>query len=153
MWYFPVHSDKKKNWNTMDITDWLSFFIFPIDLARLYPVEWSSVSLGAEMPLNIVLDSLRKCQEMAVAYSVLFLTGISLVEILYMSHTFKQASSCLIVYASLIWQGISCATPWKWKSLVHSTLFLSECSILEPGRFNLKLSKLLSFAYLWQDVG
>ncbi len=33
------------------------------------------------------------------------------------------------VYALLIWQGISCATPRKWNSLVHSTLFLSECTI------------------------
>ena len=32
----------------------------------------------------------------------------------------------LIVYALLIWQGFSCATPWKWNSLVHSTLFLSK---------------------------
>ncbi len=81
-----LHSDKKK-WNTMDIPDLLNFFyIFLIDLARLYPVEWSSVSLVAKMLLNIVLHSLRKCQQIAVAYSVLF------VEILYMSHTFNRAA-------------------------------------------------------------
>ena len=40
---------------------WLTefFFLFLIDLARLYPVEWSSASLGAKMLLNIVLHSLR----------------------------------------------------------------------------------------------
>ena len=31
------------------------------------------------------------------------------------------------LYTLLIWQGISCETPWKWIFLVHSTLFLSEC--------------------------
>ncbi len=33
----------------------------------------------------------------------------------------------ILLNSSLIWQGISYATPWKWNSLVHSTLFLSEC--------------------------
>ncbi len=28
----------------MEMPDWLSFFLFLIDVARLYPVEWSSVS-------------------------------------------------------------------------------------------------------------
>ncbi len=42
----------------------------------------------------------------------------------------KALSCCsfLIIYASLICQGISSATPWKWNSLVHST-FLSECKL------------------------
>ena len=44
-------------------------------------------------------------------------------------HLGQWTSSFLIVYALLIWQGISSGTPWKWNSLVHSTLFLSECII------------------------
>ena len=73
-----------------------------------------------------------------------FLTGNSLVEILYtcMSHIFNQASlsiivkwtsSFLIVYALLIWQSISSATPWKWNSLVYSSFFFvqSEKNIWE----------------------
>ncbi len=115
----------------ISLIDWFSF-LFLTDLARLYPVEWSSVSLGAKMLWNIVLDSLRKSQEMAVAYSVLFfdryfLCWNSLYEPYIQPGILVQwTSSFLIVYAWLIWQGISCATPWKWNSLVHSTLFLSE---------------------------
>ncbi len=129
------HSDKKilKYHGYSWLTEF--FFLFLIDRARLYPFEWSSVSLGAKMLLNIVLDSfLRKCQEMAVAYSVLFFVRYfycwnSLYEPYIQPGIIVQwTSTFLIVYALLIWQGISCATPWKWNFLVHWTLFLSECS-------------------------
>ncbi len=114
------------------LIDWV-FFLFLIDVARLYPVEWSNASLGAKMLCNIVLDSLRKSQEMAVIYSVLFFNQYfpywnSLYEpYIQPGILVQRTSSFLIIYASLIWQGISCSTPWKWNSLVHSTLFLSEC--------------------------
>ncbi len=108
------------------LIDWV-FFLFLIDLARLYAVEWSSVSLGAKMPWNIVLDSLRYCQEMAVAYSVLvfdqYFPGWNSLYEPYIQPGILVQWTCsfLIVYASLIWQGISCATPWMWNSPVHST--------------------------------
>ncbi len=127
-------------------------FLFLIDLARLYPVEGSSGSLGAKMLLNIVLHSLRKCQEMAVAYSVLFFDQdfpcwSFLYETYIQPGILVQWTSCfLIIYASLIWQGISCATPWKWNSLVHST-FLSECSII-----CLKFTKKFSYSSSYTEI-
>ncbi len=43
----------------------------------------------------------------------------------------QWTSSFLTVYALLILQGISSATPWKWNSPVHSSLFLLECEVPE----------------------
>ncbi len=72
-WFLPTLWPKNfDHWPWISLIDWV-FYPFLIDLARLCPVEWSSVSLGAKMLWNIFLDSLRKCQEMAVAYSVLVL--------------------------------------------------------------------------------
>ena len=59
----------------MDIPDWLSFYLFLIEWARLYLVEWSSESMVGKSLLKIVLFSLGICWQMAVACSVIFFDG------------------------------------------------------------------------------
>ncbi len=88
----------------MDIPDWLSLFPFP---------DWSGRALSCWM---------KQCKDGSLNEPYIQ-PGILV----------QWTSRFPIVYASLIWLGISRATPWKWNSLVHSTLFLSEC-IFEPEK-------------------
>ena len=112
-------SHSKKNWMIMDIAHWLSFFPFLDWSGRFYPVELSSLRLVDKFVMNIVLHSLRKGQQMTVAYSVLFFDkDFTCWNYLYEPYIqpgilVQWASSFLIIYVPLIWQGISCATPWK----------------------------------------
>ncbi len=121
----------------MDIPDWLSFFLSLIEWARLFPVEWSSeVSKLGKTLLNIVLDSFRKCRQMAVASSVIFFDGEFPCWNSLSQPYIQPGKPCPVnkkfphhlCFTDLT---IFCATPWNRNplhALVHLTFFYQSAA-------------------------